>query len=198
MGIEAATLASIATGAQVAGTVASAIGARNKAKAEKGAMEYQAAVARNNAQIAEWQAEDAIRRGQVTKQQSQLKTNALKGRQRAMMAERGIDLGEGSALNILTDTDMIGAIDANNATDNAAREAFGFKVQGSNYKSNADLLTARAGSISPNGAAFGSLLTGAGSVASSWYSMSSKGIFDKPKPKSAPWKGAGDFDFPTM
>lgn len=179
MGIETIAMASLA--ASAAGTVSSTIGSYQKAKAEKSALQYQEAVSRNNAQMAEWQAEDAIRRGQVTKQKEQLKTNALKARQRTMMAERGIDLGEGSALNILTDTDMIGAIDANNATDNAAREAYGARVQAGNYRSNADLLSFRGDSISPGKAAFGSALTGAGSVASIWYAMSSKGIFDKPK-----------------
>jgi hypothetical protein len=159
----------------IAGTVAQAYGARQAAKAQKNAANYQAAVARNNAKVAEWQAEDALRRGEMAKQQTQLNTAALKGRQRAMLAERGIDLGEGSALNLLTDTDQFGAIDANTVIDNANREAYGFRVGAQNNNANADLLQYKADTTNPDAAAAGTLLTGAGQVASSWYTFSSKG-----------------------
>lgn len=183
MGLEAATLASLATGAQIAGAVTSTVGAYNQAKGAKASANYQAAVARNNAQMAEWQAEDAVTRGQTARQKQQLQTNALKGRQRAVMAERGIDLGEGSALNILTDTDFFGKIDANTVEANAAREAFGYKSTANNFLAEANAQSARASSIKPGMSAMTSALTGAGAVASSWYSFSSKG--------ATPFSGSG-------
>jgi hypothetical protein len=167
--------AEVAIVSMVAGTVMQAYGAHQGAKAQKNAANYQAAVARNNAQVAEWQAEDALRRGEMAKQRAQLNTANLKGRQRAMLAERGIDLGEGSALNLLTDTDQFGAMDAGTVTDNANREAYGFRVGAQNSSANAELLQYKADSTSPGAAAAGSLLTGAGQVASSWYTFSSKG-----------------------
>lgn len=176
MSFEAATLANVATASQIAGAVTSTIGSYNKAKGEKAAANYNAAVARNNAQMSEWMAEDAVRRGMDTKRKTQLQASQLKGRQRAMLAERGIDLGEGSALDLLTDTDLFGQIDANTVEANAAREAFGYKAQATNYLAEAGFQQARASSISPGRSALTSALTGAGAVASTWYSFSSKGV----------------------
>lgn len=165
---DASTVAGVGLGAQAAGGVAAAYGAYNKSKAEKTAFDMQAKVADNNKQYATWQAEDAIRRGQKATVAQQLKTRQLKGAQIARMAENGIDLGEGSALNILTDTDLMGAIDANTVTDNAAKEAWFYRAQAGNYGANADLLRYRSSAENPMGAASGTLLTSAGNVASRW------------------------------
>ena len=153
---------------------ASAVASYNKSLAEKYALDYQAKVAQNNAVLAEWRASDAINRGQVETARTQLRTRQLKGTQRANLAAKGIDLSEGSALNLLTDTDVIGAIDANTTTDNAAREAYGYKQEAANYKGNADNLRKQAKSTSPFGASFSTLLTGATGVASSWYNLKEK------------------------
>lgn len=173
-GISAGTLANIATGLQVAGAVNGVIGAYNQSKANKAAYEYQAAVQRNNAQIAEWQAQDAITRGQKAEQSQRLKVAQIKSSQRAGFAARGIALDEGSALNILNDTDYMGNLDALTLRDNAAKEAWGYRTQGANASNDAAMLTARANSESPMGAAASSLLTGAGAVASSWYNRKTR------------------------
>lgn len=172
---EPTTIAAVATGLQIAGTVTSTYGAYQKSKAEKQAYEYQSQVARNNAMLSEQQAQDAIARGQSAEARQRMKTAQLKGSQRASLAARGISLDEGSALNILDDTDYFGELDAMAIRENAAREAAGFRQQGWNYTSNAGMLRARADMESPSGAAFTSLLSGAGSVADSWYKRSSTG-----------------------
>lgn len=174
LGMSAGALNSVATGAQIAGMVSGAYGAYGGSKSTKAAFEYQSAVSRNNSQIAEWQARDAITRGQKSEQQQRLKTAALKGTQRAALAARGIALDEGSALSILQDTDFMGENDALTLRDNAAREAWGYRVQAGNYASDAGMLGARAAAESPMSAAATSLLTGAGSVASSWYKRKTK------------------------
>lgn len=165
----ASTMSSIGTGMQIAGMVSNAFGAYNQSKATQQAYDYQAAVNRNNAQIAEWQARDAITRGQKAEQAQRLKTAQLKSSQRASFAARGVSLAEGSAANILQDTDFMGNVDALTIRDNAAREAWGHRVQAGNYAADADALSARAASESPAGKAFTSLLTSGGAVASSWY-----------------------------
>jgi hypothetical protein len=172
---EPTTIAAVATGLQIAGTVTSTYGAYQRSKAEKQAYEYQSAVARNNAMISEQQAQDALQRGQTAEARQRMKTAQLKGAQRASLAARGISLDEGSALNILDDTDYFGELDALAVRENAAREAYGYRVQGSNYSSNAAMMRARADMESPYGAAFTSLLTGSGAVADSWYKRSSSG-----------------------
>lgn len=164
-----------AIGLQAAGATSSIFGAFSKSSAEKAAYEYQAKVAENNALAAEWQAQDAIVRGQAAEAQQRMKTAQLKSTQRASLAARGIDLGEGSALNILTDTDYMGELDALTIRNNAAREAWGARERARGAMTDSELLSMRAGMVNPVGAATGALLSGAGSVASGWYSLTKSG-----------------------
>lgn len=182
MGFETATLQNIATGLQTVGAVTSTVGAYNKSVAEKQGYEYQSQIARNNSQLAGWQADDARNRGEREEQNHRMKVAALRGTQRATLAARGIDLGEGSALNILTDTDFMGERDALLIRDNAAKEVWGFQEQGRNFKHTADMYSARAKMENPFMSAGSTLLTGAGAVARSWYAMRAKtdGVFNSP------------------
>jgi hypothetical protein len=151
------------------GTAVSAVGAMQASAAQKNAYEYQAAVSRNNAKIAEWQAQDALRRGQQQEDDQRRKTAALKGSQRATLAARGLDIGEGSALNILTDTDYLGEQDAMTIRNNANKQAWAARVGASNDMANAELLSMRAGAENPLMSGASTLLSGAGSVADRWY-----------------------------
>lgn len=174
LGLSAGTWGSIGAGLQVAGLVSGVFGATNQSKATQQAYNYQATVNRNNAQVAEWQAQDALQRGAKAEQAQRLKVAQLKSAQRAGFAARGIALDEGSPLNILNDTDYMGELDALTIRDNAAKEAWGARTQGANYSSDAAMLGARADAESPLGAGFSTLLTGAGTVASSWYNRRTK------------------------
>ncbi len=156
-------------GASMAGTAVSAYGAVQQSAATKNAYNYQAQVSANNAKIAEWQAQDALRRGEQAEIDQRRKTAALKGNQRATLAARGLDISEGSALNILSDTDYLGELDALTIRDNAAKQAWGARVQGNNDMANAQLLTMRADAENPLMAGAGTLLSGAGGVAERWY-----------------------------
>nr|WP_238919400.1 hypothetical protein [Achromobacter xylosoxidans] len=151
---------------------ASAVGAANSAKAQQNNLDYQAQVSANNAQIAEWQAQDAIRSGQLEEQNSRLKYAALKGTQRAALAANGVAVDEGSAVDILTTTDYLNETDANTIRTNAARTAWGYRTQATNYSDNAQALRAGANATSPSSAAGLSLLGGAGQLAGSWYRYS--------------------------
>lgn len=173
-GISAGTMATISTGMMVAGTVTQAMAARQQSKAQQQALNYQSAVSANNAKIAEWQAQDALQRGARSEQQSRLQTAQLRGSQRARLAANGVSLDEGSALNILNDTAYMGEQDALTARDNAAKEAWGYRTQEAGYDSDSSMLAYRASQENPNMAMTGSLLTGAGQVASSWYNYSSR------------------------
>lgn len=168
------TGAEVLMATQVAGATMSAYGAYQSSKDSAAAYGYQSQVARNNAQIAETQAQDALARGQIAEGEHGKKVAQLKGNQRAILAAHGLDLGEGSALNILSDTDFMGARDLLIIRDNAAREAWGHRVEGANYRADAGLLQARSDAENPLLAGATTLLTGGGSVASSWdrYSRS--------------------------
>ena len=171
----ASALAGAGLGLSAFSAVSNVLGAYAQSRATKGAYNYQAQIAANNAQYADWQAQDALARGRTAEQYSRLRTAQIKGQQVAGFAANNVDAGEGSALNILTDTDYFGARDALAVRDTAARESWAYGREATNYRNNAALLRAQARAISPRRAALGSLLTGAGQVAAGWYSFGQAG-----------------------
>ena len=148
----------------------SAIGAGNTARAQQATLGYEAAVAQNNQTIANYQASLAVTNGQVQEQAQQLKTAAMTGDQRAAMAANGVDLGTGSATEVLATTEFMGKRDALTIRDNAARQAWAYQNQAQGYGAEAAADNASKDSINPDMATFGALIGGASKVASSWYS----------------------------
>lgn len=155
----------------VANAYAGAKVSQVQSQAQKLANEAQATIADNNQQLAIWQAQDALLRGQITENARRLSTAQLKGTQRAAMGANNIALDEGSALRILADTDIMGEIDALTERDNAAREAWAYKNQAIDYGNRAEILRNATVPVpdSTGGAIAGSLISGAGKVSSMWY-----------------------------
>jgi len=164
--------ASISTALMGAGAASQTIGAYYSAKNQKSTLGFQAATDDQNARLAELSAQTELLRGQREQQNSQLTTAQLKSRQRVSMAANGVDLGEGTAANVLTTTDVMGEIDANTLVANAVRSAWGYRTQASTLRSDARVKRATAGAISPGAAAFSTLLGQAGKVATNWYDLS--------------------------
>src|SRR3989304_2564696 len=175
MGFDAGTLAQVSLGSQGVGAVMQTFGAYSAASSQRAGLRYGAQVARNNAQIAEWQAEDALARGRTNEQNQRLKTAALKGPQRAGLPARGFDLGEGTPLAILSDTDFMGDRDALAVRDAGKKDAWAQRMRAQNYMADAAGNEFAASGINPFLAASSTLLTGAGNVASSWYKMNQSG-----------------------
>ena len=93
---------------------------------------YAKAVANQNADIAEAQAEDAVNRGNIAADQRRREMRQRQGTQAATMGATGADLGSGNALDIFADTAQFGTLDALTTVNNAQREAYGYQVQGMN------------------------------------------------------------------
>lgn len=127
---------------------------------------YQSKVAKANAKLANYQAADALARGSVAEFRHRQQVGKLVGAQRAGYGAQGIDVNDGSALDVQADTAYMGELDALTIRNNAAREAWGYQVQANDSMLQASL--ARSQGIT--GAA-GTLLGGAGSLASMAYSM---------------------------
>ena len=164
----------VTIGLMVASTLASARGAYVQSKAAQGQARFQAGVARNNATMAGYAAEDAIARGGEAANRSNQQYRQLRGKQVVAMAANGIDIGSsGSALNILDDTDMLASIDATTIRNNAARQAWGYRVEGQNYGSSARMYDASADAENPLLSAGASLLGGAAQV-SRWVTGGKK------------------------
>lgn len=154
---------------QLAGMAMSAFSAYQGSQANKAAYAAQGQINENNAQIAQWQSEDALARGDRAASNSRMRTKQTIGTQRARLAANGVDLAKGSALEILTDTQYFGEIDANTIKDNAAKEAWALRNQAANFTSESNLLRSRSDAEKPWMAAGTSLLTSAGKVAGNWY-----------------------------
>lgn len=153
------------------------------AAAEKDAAKWQAQVAGANAATSQALAVDALARGDIAAASAVRKGNQLQGRQRAVMAARGVDLTQGSPLAILQDTQYFTDIDAATVRSNAAREAWGYRTQGVNYQNQAIFAQSRAdqtnpllsagmaGAASYFGATGGRWLGDGGVVAPKWYGV---------------------------
>ncbi|WP_449540996.1 hypothetical protein [Enterobacter ludwigii] len=93
---------------------------------------YAKAMADQNADIAENQAEDAVNRGNIEADQRRREMRQRAGTQAATMGATGAELSTGNALDIFGDTAQFGTLDALTTVNNAQREAYGYQVQGMN------------------------------------------------------------------
>jgi hypothetical protein len=116
----------IGIGVGLLGAGTSAVGSEKAAKKAK-------QIAGFNASVATAQAEDALQRGREAEDQLHTGVKKLMGAQRAGFAAQGVELDSGSALEIQQDTGAQAALDTQRIKLNAAREAWGFKQQATNY-----------------------------------------------------------------
>ena len=156
------------------GAMAQAQGQRHAAAAKANEYRYQAQVDDNNRKVALWKAQDAKDRGAKEEASLRTKVAQLKGRQKSALAASGVEIGDGSALDILGDTAALGELDALTIRSNAEREAYEQKVNASNLAANASMKRMGADNaiIAGRIGATTSLLSGAGSIASKWQSYS--------------------------
>lgn len=98
---------------------------------------YISAVNTANAALADESAEDAIARGWLAEQRLRTGTHGLAAEQRTMLAAQGLDLSTGSAAEIAENTIALGELDALMIRNNAAREAWGYRVEATNFRQQA-------------------------------------------------------------
>lgn len=160
---------------QAGGVATSTIGSYYAAKGQKTALKLQARIAEVNAKIAEGQARDTLQRGERQEQGARMGAAQLRSSQRAAMGSSGIDLGSETAAAVLTSTDYLTEMDANTIKANALREAWGFRMDAGQSRSEASMARATAKGISPAGDAFSTLITGAAQVAGSYAAFKETG-----------------------
>lgn len=116
--------ATAAIGMAVAGGAVNANASMQSGQANQDLMNY-------NANVAEFQAEDAIARGREDETRHRQGTRRLMGSQRAAFAASGVavDDPESSFADVTADTAKLSEIDALTIRANAQREAWGFRTQ---------------------------------------------------------------------
>lgn len=174
----ATTLATISTVATAASAAISAFGMVQQARAAKAQAKYQQQVANNNRIYAERQAERTRQEGDIAAQEARRRARQLIGRQKAVFAGGGVDVGSGTPVDVFSDTAAFGELDAMTLRDRAETRAVSMEQQGANYGAQADLYGAsgRNAYASRLIGAGGTILSGAGSVASRWYRFKTAGV----------------------
>lgn len=164
-------LAGVSAAGAIAGAGVSYIGAQQTAAAQSESAQYNAEVAKNNQVLADQAAQTALQQGAVAQQQKAYQEDVLVGQEKAGLAANGVDVGSGTAVDILSDTKAAGELDQLTIANNAARESVGFQNQGINYGAQAQQDQAASAAALAGGdlAATAKLATGAGQVASTWY-----------------------------
>lgn len=118
-------LPALAIGSAVAGLAGGglgAVGGMNSAEAAKQDAFYQAAVAANNAKIAQQNAEMEIKTGQSQMAQQGLQTRSVIGTTKAAQAASGVDVNTGSSVGVRAGESEIGMLNQATIGSNAARK----------------------------------------------------------------------------
>lgn len=164
-------------GAMGVGAISSVGGAYSDSEAKKAQGIYQEGIDNVNARFADFQAEDAVVRGEQQATEISRKSvrdlsivrrtgKQVEGAQRTSLSAQGIDIASGSAADILADTrrevfndeteiKRAAELDVLTVKNNAWLEAWGYKAQEENY-----LSRGRMARTAGDSAARNSLLTG--------------------------------------
>lgn len=118
---------------------------------------FQSGMLKQNAAFKNRTAEETLIAGDSAADWQRVRTGQAIGTQRSSIAANGIDVNSGSAARLQDDTAMLGELDALTIQNNAAREAYGYRVQAKQ-----DLLNASQAVQNGRTAATGSILGGIG------------------------------------
>jgi hypothetical protein len=169
----------IAIGGTAAGGIISAMGNLFGGESSAAAYRYQAGVAAINKKINLENADYERYVGEVEAQRSGLGTAQRIAAIKAGKGASGIDVGSGSAADIIDSQHAVGLRDQSVIRANAARKAYGFEVRASGNEAETNLLkmAASRAEIAGKIGALSSLVGGATSVASKWLMGSQMGLF---------------------
>lgn len=118
--------------------------AQQQSKAIKSQAKYQEQMANINSRMADIQSLEAIKRGETNAQDIKTQGRRVIGAQRAALAAQGINVDDGTALDIQLDTAQQVARDAVTVRNNAWREAWGYKVEAINQTASGQFVSASA------------------------------------------------------
>ncbi|MBA4359811.1 MAG: hypothetical protein C0411_03650 [Pseudomonas sp.] len=120
---------------------------------------YNSGMLKQNAAFKDQTAQETLNAGDTSADWQRVRAGQAVGTQRSAQAANGIDVNSGSAAQLQDDTAMLGELDALTIQNNAAREAYGYKTQAQQDRSNAQQVLTNAGNK-----ATGSILGGFGSA----------------------------------
>lgn len=145
----------------VASMVVTAAAGVYDADTRKKAGQYEAEVAEQNAKLDDFRAEQAGQIGAIREEQKRAQVREAVGSQRATLAANGVDLGSGTAQDMVAETTAMGEADALTIRFNAMNEAWGYRTQAVNERNGGKFAK-----WSANRQAMGTYLSTAGSLMS--------------------------------
>jgi hypothetical protein len=165
----AAAMTMMAVSTVASGAMA-AYGSIQQGQAQQAAANYSAQVASNNAVIAGYNAKAATDAGTAAVTANQMKVASLEGAERASEASNGVDPNSGSPLDMQVSTAKVGELDSLTISNNAARTAYGYEVQGMSQTAQSALDTAQGANAATAGdiGAATSVMSSAASLSGKW------------------------------
>lgn len=142
--ISAAVANAIAAASAVAvaaSTALGTIGSIQQGKQQQAMADYQANVAKENAKIAQNNADTERQTGIEEARLQRMKTLQAVGAQQAAMAANGMDVTSGTSLDIIQDTSAMGELDALQIQTNYERRALAYEQQANNFNNEAQMDT---------------------------------------------------------
>jgi hypothetical protein len=140
------------------------------ADASKKQGQYQAEVAHQNAALSDHKAAQAATIGSIQEERARTRGKLAIGQQRAAIAANGVDLGSGTAMDIVSDTALFGEEDALTTRFNAMNDAWGLRAQAVDYRNQG-----RAAKAKGKNEATGTYLTTGANMAGSYYNYKKGG-----------------------
>lgn len=120
-------------------TAVSMVAANKQAKSQQAMYDYQAKVAEQNRKIAQENAADERQQGIEEARLQRYKTIQKVGAQQAAMAANGIDVSQGTAVDVIDDTATIGELDALQTRYNYERRAQAYEAEAGNFANQANI-----------------------------------------------------------
>ena len=161
----------------VAGIFSSLMGVGAKADAYK----YQSSMAMYNAAIAKQNQKYALDVGEQQAERQGIAGAAQAGQIKAGQAASGVDVNSGSAKDVQTSQHLVSQMDLNTIREKAAKTAYDFSVQATNYENQAKGLNKAASNARTEGVlgAVSSFIGTVGSVSSKWMQGQQLGMWGK-------------------
>lgn len=174
--------ANLSLAAGAIGGVVSGVSAYQQGKSQQAMYDYQSQVATNNAKIANNNAALERQEGIEESRLQRMKTIQAVGNQQAAMAANGLDITQGTPLDVIEDTSAMGELDALQVQYNSERKALAYEAQANNFTNQANLDSIAgqnaysAGLMNGAAAGLNGLGDAARSVSRVWYKGGKNGV----------------------
>ncbi len=135
----AAGVAAASAVAGIAGGVVGGVSSYQQGKAQQAQYNYQAKVNEENAKIAQENANVQRQQGIEEARLQRIKAASTIGSQKTAMAANGVDVTQGTAVDVIADTAAMGELDALQTQYNYEMKARGYEAQAGNFQNQANL-----------------------------------------------------------